>query len=103
MSAAAASATEWNDLQIMQALRGVEEGRWWNIASSALGTCSLAGHIGCSQDRFNTFVREHKLTGHNKSNMTRTLMVEDITLTVIKSDGNTGFRERKHDIREFKY
>ena len=51
MSAAAASATEWNDLQIMQALRGVEEGRWWNIASSALGTCSLAGHIGCSQDQ----------------------------------------------------
>jgi hypothetical protein len=35
--------------------------------------------------------------------MTRTLMVEDITLTVIKSDGNTGYRERKHDIREYQW
>ena len=53
MSAAAASAPapEWDDLQIIQALGGVEKGRWWNIASSALGTCSLAGHIGCSQDQ----------------------------------------------------
>ena len=42
MSAAAASAPEWNDLQIIQALQGVEKDRWWNIASSALGTCSLA-------------------------------------------------------------
>ena len=30
-------------------------------------------------------------------------MVEDITLTVIKSDGNTGYRERKHDIREYQW
>ena len=85
MSAAAASAPEWNDLQIIHALGRVEEGRWWNIASSAPGTCSLALRIECSQDRFDTFVREQKLAGHNKSSMTRTLTVKDITLTVIKN------------------
>ena len=47
MSAAAASATERDDLQIIQALQGVEKGRWWNIASYAPGTCSLARLIGC--------------------------------------------------------
>ena len=101
MSAAAASAPapEWDDLQIIQALGGVEKGRWWNIASSALGTCSLARRIECSQDRFDTFVLKHKLTGYNKRNMRRTLTVKDITLTVIKSNNNTGFFVGKHSIR----
>jgi hypothetical protein len=103
MSAAAASATEWDDVHIMQALRGVEKGRWWNIASSALGTCSLARRIECSQDRFDTFVLKHKLTGYNKRNMRRTLTVKDITLTVIKSNNNTGFFVGKHSIRENKW
>ena len=103
MSAAAASATERDDLQIIQALQGVEKGRWWNIASYAPGTCSLARLIGCPQERFNAFVRGHKLGGYNKGSTTRTLTVEDITLTVIKSDGNTGYRARKHNIRENKW
>ena len=40
MSAAAASAPapEWDDLQIIQALGGVEKGRWWNIASASART-----------------------------------------------------------------
>ena len=78
MSAAAASATERDDLQIIQALQGVEKGRWWNIASYAPGTCSLARLIGCPQERFNAFVRGHKLGGYNKGSTTRTLTVEEI-------------------------
>jgi hypothetical protein len=50
MSAAVASATERDDLQIIRALGGVEKGCWWNIASNALGTCSHARHIKMTTD-----------------------------------------------------
>ena len=96
MSAAAASATEWNDLQIMQALRGVEEGRWWNIASSALGTCSLARRIECSQDRFDTFVLKHKLTGYNKRNMAAALAAAAVDVVAAADSLIFDFRDVKN-------
>ena len=62
------------DKDVMLALLGVPEGEWWNIASDATGTHSLARRVGCTQEPLSAFVKDNMLPIH-RGTMRRMLTV----------------------------
>ena len=88
------------DEDMMLALLGLPEGGWWNIASDAAGTRSLARRVGCTQERLSAFVKHNKLRGRSMlGTMRKTLTVGEQTLTVFRSDQTSGCGLREHKLR----
>jgi hypothetical protein len=88
------------DEDMMLALLGLPEGEWWNIASDAAGTRSLARRVGCTQERLSAFVKHNKLRGRSMlGTMRKTLTVGEQTLTVFRSDQTSGCGLREHKLR----